>query len=116
MTKAEIAKMAFPLWCEQNGLGKPVSEYRFAKNFATSRNFRFDFAWSPPLMVAVECEGGVFTKGAHGSISGILRDLEKYNLAAAHGWIVLRQIPDKLCSAEMLDLIRMAHALRKSAA
>lgn len=72
------------------------------------------------ITVAVECEGGVFPnkqgKSAHRSISGMLRDIEKYNLAASNGWLVLRQVPDKLCSAEMLDLIRMAHTLRKSAA
>lgn len=105
MTKAEIAKMAFPLWCKQNGLGTPVLEHEFHE----VRKYRFDFCW-PDLKIAVECEGGVFPnkagKSAHRSISGMLRDIEKYNLAAADGWLVLRQVPSKLCSAGMLDLIR----------
>lgn len=66
-------------------IGGWVREYRFALD----RRFRFDFAWVDKK-VAVECEGGVWTQGAHGRGSGISRDIEKYNLAACLGWKVLR--------------------------
>jgi very-short-patch-repair endonuclease len=68
----------------KNGM---VTEHRFHP----IRKWRLDFAW-PAQMVAVECEGGIFRKkgGAHRSISGILRDIEKYNAAVEHGWHLLR--------------------------
>lgn len=75
------------------GLPKPEVEYVFLPN----RKFRFDFAW-PQQKVALEVEGGVFIRGAHGSVSGILRDLQKYNLAACAGWRVLRTLPENLCT------------------
>lgn len=64
-----------------------VSEYLFHP----TRQWRLDFAW-PAQKVAVECEGGIFRKkgGAHRSITGILRDIEKYNAAVEHGWRLLR--------------------------
>ena len=51
-----------------------VSEFKFLEE----RKFRFDYA-IPDLKIAIEQEGGVYTRGAHGSISGILRDIEKYD-------------------------------------
>lgn len=74
---------------KRRGLPKPRTEYKFHP----VRRFKFDFAY-PDVKVAVEIEGGIFTGGAHGSASGILRDIEKYNLAAVNGWIVYR-VPTK---------------------
>lgn len=90
-------------------LPAPTPEYRFAAEYvggpgkglrqrlrdAGLRDWRFDFAW-PDRHVAVECEGGVYTRGAHGSVSGILRDIEKYNAAAQIGWTVIRLTPTML--------------------
>ena len=53
------------------------------------RRFRFDFAWADK-MLGVEIEGGVFSGGRHTRGVGYSRDLEKYNLAAMHGWTVYR--------------------------
>ena len=64
---------------------EPVREHRFHPD----RGWRFDFAW-PEHLVAVECEGGIYTGQAHGSISGILRDIGKYNAATELGWRVFR--------------------------
>lgn len=70
------------------------------------RKFRFDYA-STPYKIAIEIEGGVFGRGkpcpvckrksagAHSSVAGMLRDLEKYNEATAQGWRVLRFTPDQ---------------------
>ncbi|HIP96546.1 MAG TPA: DUF559 domain-containing protein [Anaerolineae bacterium] len=85
------------------GAPEPLREYRFAaeavggpgrglrKRLADAglRDWRFDFAW-PEARVAVECEGGIYTRQAHGSVSGILRDVEKYNAATSLGWRVFR--------------------------
>ena len=54
----------------------------------SSRGFRWDFAW-PELMLAVEVQGQIWSKGAHSSGVGILRDHEKHNLATVAGWRVL---------------------------
>ena len=75
------------------------------------RKFKFDFAY-PELKIAIEIEGGVFTKGAHGSISGILRDIEKYNLAVLNGWSVLRFLPDEMVKQNTYNIINQLIALK----
>lgn len=57
--------------------------------FAEGRKFRFDYA-IPELMVAVEYEGVMSGKARHTTIGGYSKDCEKYNLAAANGWKLLR--------------------------
>ena len=91
----------FTAVCRENSLPNPVAEHVFG----APRKFRFDFAW-PDKKVALEVEGGVYTRGAHGSISGILRDIEKYNLAASLGWRVLRVLPAKLYDDATLAILR----------
>jgi len=63
----------------------PTREYRFDP----VRKWRFDFAW-PDQKVAVELDGGIWTKGGHSTGSGIMRDMEKSNAAQLDGWLVLR--------------------------
>ena len=53
------------------------------------RGFVADFAWIDAL-VLVECQGGIFNRKAHGSVSGVLRDIERSNYAAACGWQMYR--------------------------
>lgn len=53
------------------------------------RDWRFDFAW-PEHHLAVEVEGGTWTRGRHNRGSGFAEDCEKYNAAAELGWTVLR--------------------------
>ena len=60
-------------------------EYRFHP----TRRWRFDVAFVEQK-VAVEMEGGVWTRGRHTRPKGYKRDMEKYNAAAKLGWIVLR--------------------------
>ena len=85
------------------GIPAPFDEYFFHP----VRKFRFDFAW-PQHRVALECNGGIFNRRAHGSISGILRDIEKNNLACELGWRVLVALPDNLCMKETADMISRA--------
>lgn len=103
--------VAFFADCKNRRVPEPVGEYRFHKE----RKWRFDYAW-PAYKVALEVEGGVFgftdpktgqrrTGGAHGSITGIKRDMEKYNYAGAMGWIVIRCLPTTLLKLETLTFV-----------
>lgn len=62
-----------------------VREHRFHP----VRRWRFDFAW-PDVKLAVEVEGGVYTRGRHVRPSGFEADTEKYNEATLLGWKLLR--------------------------
>ncbi len=62
-----------------------VTEHRFHP----VRRWRFDLA-IPIYRIAIEIEGGVWTRGRHTRGAGYLADLEKYNEATAMGWSVLR--------------------------
>lgn len=72
-------------------LPEPVREHRFH----LIRKWRFDFAW-PDQKVALECEGGVWTRGRHTRGKGFNSDCEKYNAAVLEGWKVLRYTPDQI--------------------
>ena len=82
------------------GLPEPEREYRFHD----TRKWRFDFAW-PLDQLAVEVEGGVWTKGRHTRGAGFIKDCEKYNAAAELGWIVLRYPAPLIHSGEALAQI-----------
>lgn len=105
---------------QDDGLPTFETEYPFAKSI--KRRWRFDVAW-PALMVAVEIEGGIFGKGkaedggepcptcgqsqagAHGSGSGILRDIEKYNAGTMLGWQIYR-VPTHRVDRNAIEAIR----------
>lgn len=74
--------------------------------FIEGRKFAFDFA-DTYSKVAIEIEGGVFIKKrtGHTSISGILRDIEKYNAAASLGWLVIRATVKDLQDETFYQLI-----------
>jgi len=83
MTELEAA-FAF-YWRLLAGDPEPEHEHRFHPD----RRWRFDFAW-PAAQVAVECEGGIWTRGRHVRGRGFRNDCEKYNTATALGWRVFR--------------------------
>lgn len=76
------------LICKADGLPMPTPEYRFD----SKRRWRIDFCW-PAYLVALEIEGGVFTRGRHTRPTGFLRDMEKYNRAAELGYRIFRCTP-----------------------
>lgn len=84
-----------------NGLDRMRPEYRFAP----PRKWRFDYCW-PAYKVALEVEGGVWTRGRHTRGAGFLKDIEKYNEAASLGWLVLRTTPDKLLTRDTIELLK----------
>lgn len=83
------------------GIPSPVAEHRFH----SVRQWRFDFAW-PAHKIALEVEGGVWTGGRHTRGAGFLKDVEKYNAAAALGWRVLRCTPSTLCKTDTIELLK----------
>ena len=66
----------------------PVHEVSFHR-------YRFDLAW-PEAQVAVECEGGTWSRGSHVRGKRYASDCRKYNRAQEEGWIVLRFTTDML--------------------
>lgn len=85
------------------GLPKPEREYFFL----TGRLFRFDWAW-PSLKLAVEYEGGVYTRGRHVRPDGFITDCVKYNEAALAGWRVLRFTVEHVRDGTALDVLTRA--------
>lgn len=75
--------------------------------FHPSRKWRLDAAHKA-LKLAVEVEGGVWTKGRHTQPSGFLRDAEKYNELAIAGWRLLRVTPEQVRNGQALQLIERA--------
>lgn len=53
---------------------------------------KFAIDWSiPDLKIAIEYEGGIHsTVASHRSKERYLQDIEKYNLLAVNGWVLLR--------------------------
>lgn len=102
-------------------LPMPVAEYVFAPG----RKFRWDYAWPHNFVcrsergnefeavevnmpVALEVQGGIWNRGAHGRGIGITRDHEKFSLGAVYGWRILYCTPADLCKPATIDLIRRA--------
>lgn len=99
-------------------LGLPFKrEYKYAPG----RRFKADFAvWitqsysgSPHLrqvrpdlpFCLIEVQGGIYSKQAHGSITGILKDNARLFEAFKAGWPMIRFSPDQVKSGEAKRLI-----------
>lgn len=80
------------------GIPDPTHEYRFHE----SRRWRIDYAW-PNVRLAVEIEGGAWTRGRHTRGIGFVKDMEKYNTLFAMGWTLLRYQPKRINYAEIVD-------------
>ncbi len=108
-----MAKRVFPRTCESYGLPIPEMEVAFARE-ALGRRWRFDYAW-PERMVALECNGGVFTPsgGRHTHGVGYVKDLEKLSWAAALGWLVIQRIPQDLNTRETMEMLKRAFQARE---
>jgi very-short-patch-repair endonuclease len=82
---------AVELICRALGLPFPVAEFRFAM----PRKWAFDFAFVEQR-VALEVQGGIWTRGRHSRGKGQEGDMEKLNAAQALGWRVLWVSPAML--------------------
>lgn len=88
-------------------------EYEFATELG--RKWRWDFAW-PDQRIAVEIDGGIWTRGAHGDPQRILDNMEKRNHGALLGWRVLSFTPQQvLKSTHAIDFTRRVLSSRASA-
>ena len=99
-----LYKLPLGRQCELLKLPAPTPEFRFAP----PRRWRFDWAW-PDRKLAVEVEGGVFTRGRHTRGVGFVKDMEKYNTATLLGWRVLRFTPSQIADGTAITAI--PHAL-----
>jgi len=100
---------SFVAFVEASRLPKPVTEHRFHPG----RRWRFDYAWEHAL-VALEVEGGAWTKGRHTRGQGFIDDMEKYNQAVLLGWRVVRFTPDQIAAGACLPVLRvLLAAVRK---
>ena len=86
-----------------SGLDDPECEYKFHPR----RRWRFDYAW-PDVQLAVECEGGVWSRGRHTRGQGFINDCDKYNSAALMGWRVLRFTREHIETGAALAMIEDA--------
>ena len=93
----------FALQCRSLLKIQPVREYQFAPD----RRWRFDFAW-PESRVAVEIEGGTWIGGAHNRGRHFSEDCEKYSVAAALGWRVIRATTDQVRSMQAFGWAKLA--------
>lgn len=92
-----------------NGFPEPVEHFPFHKD----RKWEFDFAWPVILpqefrKIALECEGGTWTGGRHVRGTGFENDCEKYSVAAAMGWRVIRATANQIRDGRFLEWLRMA--------
>jgi very-short-patch-repair endonuclease len=97
---------------ELAGLPTPERQHRFAKDLG--RQFRFDFAW-PDRKLAVEVDGATFMLRRSSKQRGRLvpvgrhnrrEDLQRANIAARLGWMVLRYTPDMVFKGEAIRDLR----------
>jgi hypothetical protein len=86
----------FTALLRQLGAPAPVREHPVCFD----RKFRLDYAWPDHGRLAVEVEGGLWSKDrtrfAHSTPTAIQRDMEKNNLCVLNGWRVLRFTPEQL--------------------
>lgn len=98
----------FVALCRQRGITDPEPEVRFHP----TRKWRLDYGWRD-VKIGLEVEGGAFAGGRHTRGAGFRADLdEKYNECARLGWVILRVLPEQLCTPATLDLLADVHARR----
>ena len=92
---------AFTLLCRKELGVRCEKEWKFHP----VRKWRFDYS-IPKYKIAIEIDGGVWTYGRHNRSTGYLADMEKFNAAAALGWVVLKFTPQQQYTRKTLEIIR----------
>jgi hypothetical protein len=78
-----------------------IKEYRFD----TIRRWRIDY-YFPEISLAIEQEGGIYSRGRHIRPSGFKGDMEKYNRMALMGITLIRVLPKELMTQKTIDMIK----------
>ncbi len=100
MSKSELEDL---LLFQMQAVGlDPEREFMFAKPLG--RRFRSDFCFKNKRLL-IEVEGGIWSKGAHSRPAGILRDMEKNNLATLLGYVCLRFSAEQVHDGSALTMI-----------
>ena len=85
--------------------------------YAKGRKFNADFAvWYPAQqgwphelhgarLALIEVQGGIYSRQAHGSVTGVLADNERLYQAYLNGWHMIRVTPQQVESGEAKALI-----------
>ena len=81
--------------------------------FHPTRKWRFDYA-VPEHKIAIEVEGGVYTRGRHVRPQGFLGDIEKYNAGTLLGWRIFRVTPDDLLRTKTLNMLKEAISVQNT--
>ena len=99
-SKSALRERAFLALLAQAGIPVPIPEFRFHP----TRKWRADYVWADAKL-ALEVEGGVWTRGRHTRGAGFLADIQKYNALACAGWRLLRVTPDQLATGATVLMI-----------
>ena len=103
MKKVNGQQKIFMQLCEKSNLPVPIPEYKFHDK----RKWRIDYYFEyNGKRIALEVEGGVWTKGRHTRGSGFTKDMVKDNEMAANGILLLRVTPTDLMKLQTIDLIK----------
>ncbi len=87
-------------WCDEQGVPRPTREHKFCPH----RDWAIDFAWVD-AKVALEVEGGVWSRGRHTRGAGFLGDVAKYNELALRRWLLLRATPGQVADGTAFGLL-----------
>jgi len=87
-----------------SGLPTATREFHFNPEKRWKRCRRIDFCW-PAYKLALEIEGGAWTKKGHTNGVNFIADMEKYNELAFSGFFLLRVTPEQVEKGEALELL-----------
>lgn len=87
--------------------GAPAAERQYV--FVPGRKYRADFAW-PGHSLLVEVQGGIWQRGGggHSHPMHIVKDIERTQLAAGHGWRMCPVTTDQVRKGEAVPIIERA--------
>jgi hypothetical protein len=97
-TKEERYPLALPM------LNAVIPGWEAELQFYPGRKFRFDWA-NRAIMLAIECDGSVWTGGRHSGGIGQIRDMEKGRLAIEEGWSVAHFTPQQVNNGDMITWV-----------
>lgn len=103
MPRESPLEMMFRLQLTANKIEGWEQEYRFH----SERKWRFDFAF-PEKKIAVELQGGTWSRGGHARGSGIEKDCEKFSHAAILGWSIILADTNQVKNGQGIDWLIQA--------